>query len=233
MWKSSDLNYILDHGDTIFKTVGIPRSLFINELPQIIQIENTNIDIEMLANYFGLFGRNKIFENHLTTDIGNGLIFTTGSYSFSLVWNKKSVHLFDSYSQDINGSFTNDGTAIVLSFKYLDDVELYIRTEYSKQIANYNKSQFELQYVRVATSPANVTAILDSLKRHRNSTASKTYYQKQIGTPKHEQYKSKLRAQQTENIGTPEHEKIKKQKCEKRAKILGTLEHEEIKKTKM
>ena len=155
-----------------------------------------------------------------------GLIFTTGGYSFSLVWNKKSVYLFDSHSRDINGSFTNDGTTVVLSFKSLDDVELYIRTEYSKQIVNYNKSQFEPQYVRVATSPANVTAILDSL------TAGKTYYQKQIGTPKHEQYKSKLRAQRTENIGTPEHEKIKKQKCEKRAEILGTLEHEEIKKQK-
>ena len=155
LWKSFDLDYILDHGDTIFKTIGIPRSPFLNELPQSIAIENTNIDIKLLANYFGFFRQTKILENHMTTDIGNGLIFTTDGYSFSLIWNKTSVSLFESHGRDKNGSFTNDGTAVVLSFECLDDVDLYIRIEYSNQIVNFDESQFEVQYVRVATSPAN------------------------------------------------------------------------------
>ena len=132
----------------------------------------------------------------------------------------------------INGSFTNDGTAAVLLFKSLDDVELYVRTEYSKQIVDFNESQFELQYIRVTTSLANVTDILRSSKMRRNSDANKTYRQKQIGTAKHEQYKSKLRIQRTENIGTPQHKKHKTQKCEKRAKIFGTPEYDEIIKKK-
>ena len=82
-----------------------------------------------------------------------------------------------------------------------------------------------MQYVRVATSSANITAILDSLKKHRKIAINKTYRQKQIETANHEQYKSKLRALRTESIGTPEHDNIKKQKHEKRAKLIGTLEH--------
>ena len=91
MWKSFDLDYILDHGNTIFKQLIYQDLCFLNELPQSIAIENTNIDIKLLANYFGFFRQTKIFENHMTTDIGKWLIFTTDGYSFSLIWNKTSV----------------------------------------------------------------------------------------------------------------------------------------------
>ena len=64
LWKSADLNYILENGDAIFKTLGVPRSLFITELPHTVAIESTNIDIELLANYFGLLGQTKFFENN-------------------------------------------------------------------------------------------------------------------------------------------------------------------------
>ena len=33
IWKSWDLDYILEHGDELFKSVGIPRALSMNELP--------------------------------------------------------------------------------------------------------------------------------------------------------------------------------------------------------
>ena len=252
LWKSLDIDYILENGDKIFKSIGIPRSLFMNELPRSIAIENTNIDVELLSNSFGFFCENNIFSNHSKTENGNGLIFTTSGYSFALIWNKTSVFLFDSHSRDKNGSFISDGTAVVLSFSSLQNVELYIRTEYSKQITNFNECQFELQYIKVGTSPENVASILDSLKKHRKSVKNKNYYQKQIGTARQDQFLSKLREQRAKSIGTPEHErmkkqkrekftaffgtcehdKIKKRKCEKRAEIFGTPEHEKIKKRK-
>ena len=91
-------------------------------------------------------------------------------------------------------------------------MEKYIKTEYPNQIVNFNTTQFELQYVRVTITPANLNAIIDSLKRCKNGIAFKTYHQKITGTLKHEE--------------------IKKQKRIKRALIFGTLEHEEIKKKK-
>ena len=42
-WKSWDLNYILDHGDVVFKMVNIPRSLFMSELPNHVTVEDNNI----------------------------------------------------------------------------------------------------------------------------------------------------------------------------------------------
>ena len=149
LWKSSDLDYILDHGDTVFKIIGILHPFFMSELPKCIAIENLNIDIEILANYSGLLRQFNIFVDHLNTDVGNGVIFTTGGYSFSLIWTKNSVFLFDSHSRDLNGSFTEQGTAVALSFKTLSDVKKYIKTEYSKNIVNFDHTQFELQYVRV------------------------------------------------------------------------------------
>ena len=119
----------------------------------------------MLANYFGILRQEKHFDNHLETDIGSGLIFVTGGYSFSLIWSKNAVFLFDSHSRDINGAFTDQCASIILSFKCLSDVEKYVSSEYSKQLPNFSETQFELQYIRVVTSPANVTATLDSIKK--------------------------------------------------------------------
>ena len=56
IWKSHDLDYILDNGNKIFKLAGIPRALFMHELPHNILIENNNIYIKMLTSYFGLLG---------------------------------------------------------------------------------------------------------------------------------------------------------------------------------
>ena len=88
IWKSWDLDYILEKGDAVFKSIDIPRALSMNELPRNILIENSNIEIEMLSEYFGCLGQSDLFGNHKTCDIGNGLIFTTGGYSFSLIWSK-------------------------------------------------------------------------------------------------------------------------------------------------
>ena len=178
IWKTWDLDYILDHGDAVFKMLNISRSLFVHELPKSIAIEKKDINVELLANYFGVLGQENLFIDHFKTDIGNGLIFMTG-YSFSLIWSKTAVFLFDSHSRDINGAFTDQGTSIILLFQNLSDVEKYIKSEYSKQLTNFNETQFELQYIRVITSPANVIEIMDSLKKGRRFVTNKANNEKE------------------------------------------------------
>ena len=51
IWKSYDLDYILEKGDETFKHLGISRPLFMSELPRNILIENTVIEIDMLDNH--------------------------------------------------------------------------------------------------------------------------------------------------------------------------------------
>ena len=150
IWKSYDLDYILDKGDKTFKLLGISRPLFMCELPRNIMIENTVIEVDMLGNYFGLLVKDNIFENNASVrETGNGLIFMTGGFTISLIWSKNSVFLFDSHSRDGNGTFTSNGNSIVLSFKSLIDVNCYIKMEYSKHLSNFHEQQYELQYVRV------------------------------------------------------------------------------------
>ena len=69
----------------------------------------------MLTYYSELLDKTDIFEVHksLTSD-SNGLIFTTGGYSISLIWNKSKVFLFDFHSRDNNGLFICNGTSVLL-----------------------------------------------------------------------------------------------------------------------
>ena len=196
----------------MFKMIGIPRALSMNELPHSIEIESNNVEIEMLTEYFGVLGQNELFENHKTTcDIGNGLIFTTGGFSFSLIWSKNCVFLFDSHSRDNNGAFLSTGSSILLSFKSLIDVQHYIKTEYAKQFANFYEMQYDLQYIRVTTK-ANASEISNSIKKSRKKLRNQTYCDKISGTSKHIDLKKRKCAKYAELIGTPKHDEIKKMK---------------------
>ena len=91
IWKYWDLDYILEHGETLFVSLGIAQALSMNELPTDVEIEKHMLKIEMLDNSVGLLGQNSIFSEHVSMfDIGNGLIFTTDGYCFSLIWSKNA-----------------------------------------------------------------------------------------------------------------------------------------------
>lgn len=92
VWKSFDLDYVLEKGDELFKRLGKFRPLFMDEMPSSVLIERSNIEIEKLSRLYGLMGQTDIFVNHDTiTDIGNGLIFMANEISFSLIWAKKII----------------------------------------------------------------------------------------------------------------------------------------------
>ena len=226
------MDYILENGNETFKIIGIPHSLAMNELPLNIMIENCNIAVEFLGNQFGLLGNNNLFEGHASCDTGNGLIFTTGGFSFSIIWSKNSVFLFDSHSRDENGGFVSNGCSVILSFRYLNDVQYYIHAVYSKQLPNFPEIQYEIQYIRVATD-VNLSAILDSINKSRRRLQNKIYFHKICGTARHDEVKTRKCEKRAELLGTPEHEQIKQQKREKHAATFGTPEHDKIKKTEM
>ena len=183
-----DLDYILESGNDIFKNINIFRPLSVDELPNTLTIGSQLISIEMLTYYSELLDKTDIFEVHksMTSD-SNGLIFTTGGYSISLIWNKSKVFLFDSHSRDNNGLFICNGTSVLLEFKSLSEVEKYIKTEYSKHISNFNKTQYDLQYVRVDHgSNNNVSSILNSINKVRNNEQRCKQRAKLLGTLKHD-----------------------------------------------
>ena len=92
-----------------------------------------------------------------------------GGFSFSIIWSKNSVFLFDSHSRDENGGFVSNGCSVLLSFRYLNDVQYYIHAVYSKQLPNFPEIQYEIQYIRVATD-VNLSAILDSINKMKKTS---------------------------------------------------------------
>ena len=177
---------------------------------------------------------------------GNGLIFTTNGYCFSLIWAKKNVFLFDSHNRNEEGSFVENGSSILLAFKSLSDVEKYIKTEYAKHILNFSDTQFDLQYIKIITESTSASSILSIVNKARNRTYKQKYdaneeikkqkrdrYSSIIGTPEHDAIKKQKRDMYSAIIGTPEHDAIKKQKRDMYSAIIGTPEHDAIKKTKM
>ena len=55
VWKPWDIDNILEHGDTLHKTVGKVRSLALDELPGVIEVCNHPIQVVKLRNDYGLF----------------------------------------------------------------------------------------------------------------------------------------------------------------------------------
>ena len=249
IWKSWDLDYVLDHGDALYKTIvgtNTARPLFLTELPNQVEIENEIVNIEMLSNHYGLLSQNNIFQEHAPTcDVGNGLIFTTNGFSIALIWTKSGVFLFDSHSRDKYGAFTDDGKSVILSFKSLYEVQGYIKAEYENQFpTNFATMQFELLYIRVCTSESGALSISNSLKKFRKKAYNQMYHgqcslslqckrrekhAELFGTPEHEKIKEQKCQKRAELFGTPGHDKMKANLCQKRAELFGTPEHEKMK----
>ena len=208
----------------------------------------------MLANINRLLGASNMFEKHkdVLPGIGNGLIFTTHGYCFSLIWAKQKIYLFDPHSRNKDGSFIASGSSTLLAFKSLSNVENYIKTEYVKHIQNFNETQFDLQYVNIVTEPTSISTILSSVNKARSKGRKQIYdakfhgsvkheeikkqkrdtYATIIGTSQHDQVKKQMRDRYATIIGTPEHDTRKKQKRDRYATIIGTPEHDTLKKQK-
>ena len=95
IWKSWDLDYVLEQGDILLKSVGIGQPLAVDELPINFKIENFELNGVMLDHESHLMqGKNDFFENnrHLTQrSTGDGAIFTCASFTVAIIWNKTSV----------------------------------------------------------------------------------------------------------------------------------------------
>ena len=70
IWKTFDLDYILNRGDKIFKEVGVYQPLAVDELPHDISIEDTHVSAEMLAHESNLFvEKDNLFKNYRHYDL--------------------------------------------------------------------------------------------------------------------------------------------------------------------
>ena len=151
-WNSCDLDYILIKAGGLFKSINIFRYLEPAELPNVLNLEGTNIAIEyvQLVTVEILKKQINFIQPSFVdfSDRSNGIIFFVSDTSLSQLWNKIYIFLFDSHSRDDQGKISPDGTAILIKFTSLSQVQKYILENYL--VDRGRKSVFcQLQYVKV------------------------------------------------------------------------------------
>ena len=156
IWNAFDLDYILDNGDLVYKKLNLNRSLAIIDLPDNIDTGRGVINIEMLGNETGfLTVHNRLnflqslLKKHTT---GDGILFMTLGYTFSILWNKRNYFLFDPHSRDDEGVIAQNGSSVLLKFSSLPQLQNYIFEIYFPIQQSLDALQFEVQFVALQKS---------------------------------------------------------------------------------
>ena len=135
IWKSLDLDNILNNGDQFFKILNKQTILYADELADQIGTHGHCVNVRMLCNQSGLL-TNDVTCTSLKecyndcADAGNGAILFLIGYTFSLIWSKMAYLFFDSHSIDSDGCISPNGTSILLKFMSLEDVQIYVVQTY-------------------------------------------------------------------------------------------------------
>ena len=149
IWKTFDLDYILEQGENIFKQVGVYQPLTVDELPNDISIEGTHVSAKMLAHESNVFvGKENLFENYRhydSTEKGNGAIFTCADFSVAVLWSQHYVYVFDSYSRNSSGFHDSNGKAVLLKFCSINSLNNDLKSFYYSMISI--DTQYDLKYV--------------------------------------------------------------------------------------
>ena len=175
IWKTFDLDYILEQGDNIFKEVGVYQPLAVDELPHDISIEDTHVSAEMLAHESNLFvEKDNLLENYKhydSTEKDNGAIFTCAGFSVAVVWSQHYVYVFDSHSCNSNGFHDPNGKAILLKFCSINYFNNYLKSFSMVSI----DTQYDLKYAGIEIDLNKRNEIRSKLQRKRKVLYNRNY----------------------------------------------------------
>ena len=172
-WQTADLDYILMKGDELYKSLDLLRYLSFDDLPRQLTVETVYSKINYVGNVTVEINRLNIdfLRRSLVQFKGqsNGIIFITNFVAFSLIWDSKAFFIFDSHSRDELGQHAENGTAILMKFSSLRQVQNFLVETYAP--ANGN-AYCQMQYIAIETtsSKADIKKLQQRvLTRKRNN----------------------------------------------------------------
>ena len=98
-------------------------------MPRFVNVEEIFFEIEYLNNHTRLVNCDGRFMGEVldeAVDTGSGLLIIINGYTFSVIWSKQDFYIFDSHSRSATGMKVPNGTAVLLKFRSLKEVEKYI-----------------------------------------------------------------------------------------------------------
>ena len=98
VWTKSDLDYVLENGDCLYKSLNTNLTLNVDELPRNVTIEGCSLKVILPENETGVMNTtdqlNFLKISFQTkTNTGTGAIFFINGYTFALIWHKLGIFL--------------------------------------------------------------------------------------------------------------------------------------------
>ena len=152
-WTTNIIDYIVDQGTKLYKSLNILRYLEAHELPTLVTVNKTSYHIELCYCEQGILNceRSINFTNCLRDGFNRSscLLLWVGPVTLSLMKNSTDFFLFDSHSRDENGHVANEGTSVLLRFLDYHDISDYITSTY---LANVGSTEliFEIQCATIS-----------------------------------------------------------------------------------
>ena len=149
LWKTHDLDYVLNQGDLNFKNLGITRqSPLIEEFQKVVAIGNSicSLDFNIVEGYFEEEGISVNFVNEELLLRHSGAVLVIAGNCLGVLCNNEKYFVFDSHSRDAKGRQIPGeiGTSVLLQFGNITELKNYIRSEYRANLFNviYLKTNF-------------------------------------------------------------------------------------------
>ena len=152
-WTTKQIDYILDQGTELYKSINIPRYLEEHELPTLVDVEQTFYCVGLSYCEQGILicQRSIYFTNCLRDGFNRSscLLLWVGHITLSLMKTPAYFFLLDSDSRDENGHVANGGTSVLLRFPHYHDISDYITSTYLANAGN-NELIFEIQCATIS-----------------------------------------------------------------------------------
>ena len=193
LWKTHDLDYVLNQGDFNFKNLGITRqSPLIEEFQKEVTIGNSicSLDFNIVEGYFEDEGISVNFVNEELLLQHSGAVLVIAGNCLGVMRYNEKFFIFDSHSRDAKGHQVpgETGTSVLLQFRDITEIKDYIRSEYRANLFNviYLKTNFHAY--------ENTKSVISNEVRCWHKKASrKRKFEQLRGSEKHEQQKEKMR----------------------------------------
>ena len=110
LWRSSDINFIADQSH--LSSLAVTKPFTVDDLRSFVVIKEHVVQTQMVLP-------SDIVNHHkdlTSSEISDGVIFCFARYSFTFIWNKKSIFLFDIHGCIIEGLYVSNDEAFLSGF---------------------------------------------------------------------------------------------------------------------
>ena len=175
----------------------------------------------MLRNETGLLNEviqhNFLYSTLNESENGDGLIFITEGYTFSILWSKRNYFLFDPHSRDDLGAFSDNGSSVLLKFSAVRQLQNYIFDIYFP-LRHSDSLHYQIQYVHIVKQDDDSIPKGTTKLNQSNTLKSNNYTE----------FTDLLKSRNALYRNSEEHNQIKKLKREKWSVYKNNISDEQL-----